>query len=423
MRENNGDEADNRGTFILDLSSDLHRAIAISDAYYGDPSSVVELYKKTGKPIMIRRYVMGQSEMNSYSIYIEKETATAISINNALLKINLINGVVETLYIFEKECMDFLFYECFKIDNMYFCSPFNSKEIAIFDDARKFVKYISLKDEIGDISAPYFSYIVPFGEKLYFLPINFQGILEFDTTDYTYRIHSGWEKDVGDFTFGKVYPSYLKGRYFIHAGKILIPCMESNAFFEFDMSNHKWKIRKIGQEDNCYINILYDGKRYWLLGYKKAILTVFDNITSLTISLPCESKSQVDIYHWMYDKNGYIYIIPLRENGILKVDKQTLKVTKTSLFNTYFYDCDISVDRFWTVKEFDNKIILFPVFRNTIVFLDLSDGSIREIPMQKHKLILEYFLDNNISNIQIPADTHVSAGAKIHLFTKKEVLG
>lgn len=38
---------------ILDESADLHRVIEISDAYYGDTSSVVNLYKKTGKPIML----------------------------------------------------------------------------------------------------------------------------------------------------------------------------------------------------------------------------------------------------------------------------------------------------------------------------------------------------------------------------------
>lgn len=39
---------------IYDDSSDLNRAIAISDAYFGDWSSIVALYKKTGKPIMIQ---------------------------------------------------------------------------------------------------------------------------------------------------------------------------------------------------------------------------------------------------------------------------------------------------------------------------------------------------------------------------------
>jgi len=39
---------------IYDDTSDVHRAIALSDAYYGDMSSLVEMYKATGKPIMIQ---------------------------------------------------------------------------------------------------------------------------------------------------------------------------------------------------------------------------------------------------------------------------------------------------------------------------------------------------------------------------------
>ena len=42
------------GWGIYDDSADLDRAIILSDAYYGDPSSVVELYKRTKKPIMIQ---------------------------------------------------------------------------------------------------------------------------------------------------------------------------------------------------------------------------------------------------------------------------------------------------------------------------------------------------------------------------------
>lgn len=40
------------GWGIYDDTSDLDKAVVISDAYYGDASSVVQLYQKTGKPIM-----------------------------------------------------------------------------------------------------------------------------------------------------------------------------------------------------------------------------------------------------------------------------------------------------------------------------------------------------------------------------------
>ncbi|MCM1261877.1 MAG: hypothetical protein NC313_04075 [Butyrivibrio sp.] len=42
------------GWGIYDDTADLNRAIEISDAYYGDASSVVQLYQKTGKPVMMQ---------------------------------------------------------------------------------------------------------------------------------------------------------------------------------------------------------------------------------------------------------------------------------------------------------------------------------------------------------------------------------
>ncbi len=42
------------GWGIYDETADLDRAVALSDAYYGDGSSVVQLYRQTGKPVMIQ---------------------------------------------------------------------------------------------------------------------------------------------------------------------------------------------------------------------------------------------------------------------------------------------------------------------------------------------------------------------------------
>lgn len=43
-----------KGWGIYDDTADMDRAIALSDAYYGDGSSLVQLYQKVGKPVMIQ---------------------------------------------------------------------------------------------------------------------------------------------------------------------------------------------------------------------------------------------------------------------------------------------------------------------------------------------------------------------------------
>ena len=42
------------GWGIYDDTSDVDRAIALSDGYYGDPSSLVQLCKKVGMPVMLQ---------------------------------------------------------------------------------------------------------------------------------------------------------------------------------------------------------------------------------------------------------------------------------------------------------------------------------------------------------------------------------
>lgn len=48
------DDYINEGWGIYDDTSDMNRAIALSDAYYGDYSSLLWLYRKTGKPMMVQ---------------------------------------------------------------------------------------------------------------------------------------------------------------------------------------------------------------------------------------------------------------------------------------------------------------------------------------------------------------------------------
>ena len=42
------------GWGIYDDTADMDRAVVLSDAYYGDPSSIVQIYQDTGKPVMIQ---------------------------------------------------------------------------------------------------------------------------------------------------------------------------------------------------------------------------------------------------------------------------------------------------------------------------------------------------------------------------------
>lgn len=60
---------------IYDDTADMHRAIAISDAYYGSPSSMFPLYKSTGK-LVLRHDIYAETEMERKYIEHEKDNST-----------------------------------------------------------------------------------------------------------------------------------------------------------------------------------------------------------------------------------------------------------------------------------------------------------------------------------------------------------
>jgi hypothetical protein len=48
------DKYKQEGWGIYDDTADMDRAVILSDGYYGDGSSVVQVYQQTGKPIMLQ---------------------------------------------------------------------------------------------------------------------------------------------------------------------------------------------------------------------------------------------------------------------------------------------------------------------------------------------------------------------------------
>ena len=94
------------GWGIYDDSADLDRAVVLSDAYYGDSSSVVQLYKRIGKPIMLQNVQilpMADRASRMYELTIESLAGKEHEIYavgrelNVKLRLDLETNEVETI--------------------------------------------------------------------------------------------------------------------------------------------------------------------------------------------------------------------------------------------------------------------------------------------------------------------------------------
>ena len=90
------------GWGIYDESPELHRAIAYSDAYYGDLSSVVTLYNQTGKNIVIQKF--GAIQFEDYYLLdteiVMAQNGQAYIFNNVdsvLYKVDCKSGILSSV--------------------------------------------------------------------------------------------------------------------------------------------------------------------------------------------------------------------------------------------------------------------------------------------------------------------------------------
>ena len=125
---------------ILDESADLHRAIAISDAYYGDWSSVIQLYKITEKPILL-----SDDQLMDYSsevaffvtdfVIIDDQMWFISSYYTGLFRMNLVSFVIEEVIpipgerIYEEGMMRFIL----QVDRELFLVPDWGNKVVAYD--------------------------------------------------------------------------------------------------------------------------------------------------------------------------------------------------------------------------------------------------------------------------------------------------
>ena len=257
---------------IFDDSADLHRAIAISDIYYGDKSSLVPLFQQTGKPIMLSTVAQPQGNRatiitsfavegdciwfhhHSLNCLIQVNYKThqveLIESTNHLVKENKhLTNVVEyfngRLFLPQKYKNELVLFDIHK-------HSFNVFEFPQLDRNSRFTDSIYTK----------FNSICVWRNKVILIPHAYPGVLIFDTETNTFLCCNDFIEEL-DEIFNKVSKLNYQYGYFINActgdNQLILPCRFSNAVVVVDLMKVQSNIYYIGEEDNefsqcCSIN-------------------------------------------------------------------------------------------------------------------------------------------------------------------------
>lgn len=333
----------NREIGIFDDTADVERAIAISDAYYGDGgSSIVTMYGITGKPIFVQHYDYirepnpGEVQSVWFSdVEFDGEYGWfSAGPFNGLCKVNLNTGETKIISEIpnERKSGVYLYNGIKKIDDKLILTPLNANEIAIYNIETK--EFIKISPNQGNNQHSYLLKSAICNEYIYMTPHKFRPIIRYDLKTREIKSYSDCLKVLRNPSFDINKPLFYDCVQ-IKEDILLMPCAQDNKILEFNIKTETTKLHTVGKSGNNYISITYDGTNCWLIQN--------------------ECKKQESIVRWNYDTG------------------------KTDEFYNYPDGFSGSRGFFRRIVHCGNYLLAFPRFSNMIVKIDILSGKMTEL--------------------------------------------
>lgn len=424
------EQYEKEGWGILDTTADVHRAIAISDAYYGDWSSVIQLYEKTGKPILIANdKINSKKEIHIMDFIICENKLWFLGWNiNCFFSMNLECTSIDI----EREIPRYsiidsgLINQIVKKGDYLVLVPANANTIEIYDlksrdflwteiESRKMYKFIG-------------SAIV--GEYCYFIPALENKIIKYNI------LKKEIEKEILLGIKGKKLK--CRRRVFVTEKFFYLVYEESNVIGKYDIYNDKIEDCEIGNKSD-YIYFVGKYENYiWVINSNSLNFVNEETLDIIeTIKFPTKFKSGEYAFCDYVNDNENIYLLPYSSNMILKIN---LKKKKINVVYEFFNE---KLPQIISGKLINNTIYMIKNYNKICKFyldekryterkLFLKDSQIDEIEQkinlekdsqklykgiplhEENGFILTYILKNVFRSEEYTKDLRGNIGNKIH---------
>lgn len=255
------------GWGIYDDTSDVTRAIIWTDAYYGDNSSVMELYQKTGKPVL--EECLALTTDRGYHPWFpmvasDGETAFFIAAGALFSGLYALTLATNTLTFLGELPIAydgaFSYGALGKIGTKIIIMPSHGLAGGLeYDLNRQAFKTIPLPTGGWQEGADYAN-VFQIGSSLYFIGNGTGLIVEYDGRDGTYQFHTSWADGL---------PLAREALCFAWNGGvqlgdwIYLPVIDSHYVLALDLCTMAGRIHELPADLN-FLSLSYDGESIWL---------------------------------------------------------------------------------------------------------------------------------------------------------------
>ena len=370
---------------VYDDTPDVHRAIAVSDVYIGDWSSLVAMYGITGKPVylfhMEANNIFASEEKSAYrfgcGVILDGVLWAPSENSNALCKVNLETNTAEYVTSFKQE--DRLGIECyhraiFFEDRIYFI-PLCAKYFAVYHLRTSEITYINFEGYVNNVAAK-FSEAIQYKSYLYLFPAKMPHVVRLnmqnEEIDYFPECVTDLEQVTGlPFENNPLFLGGMEDR-----GIAWITSQQINCLIEYHMEDNKYYKHFIGEKKTAFKDVASDGERFYILNMDDEVLVwTSETNESEVIWKPSDTKLDCQFMR-IICLEGCLWLMPGKGNEVVCINLKEKKNRVIEISKEYT-SLNNEKCKAYTYVVQDNKIILCPAYAKEILEIDCSHCSIR----------------------------------------------
>jgi len=326
------------GYGIYDDTADLNRAVALSDVYYGDGSSVMKLFDVARKPIAWQFYLQYASIILGF--WSNETFLWFIDSNNILYKHDKQRKKTEYIGIVPEQ-KDWANIWIAENNRKLYFAPFLSDKISVFDMTKNTFEQVDFRNDSNATNK--FNKIISFKNFVYFIPAEFQAIMRLNTDTSEIEYFSEWVNEVSKLQISKL--QGLEQRFFgscIIDREIALVINGTNAIMFFNMETSGYEVKRFGEKFEQCNGICFDGQNYYMVSCYKDYVVKWNRQTDeiLKIKLPSSftRKTNIGGSFIMQYFNKHIWLLPYAANNAYKINVDTNEITELPEFMEFIGD-------------------------------------------------------------------------------------
>ncbi len=407
---------------IYDDTNDMDRAILISDAYYGDESSLVALFEQTGRRIKLQNpHAIDNWEEEFYRtiwfsdfLLLNDSMYFVPAAFSGLLSADLLDGKCSL----ERE-LDVLpaarygaYFGLGYIDGKVVMAPFRHNSIEIYDLAHKSLHSIDLGKKLYSNLDYKFFQVITYQDRIYLIPGRYPDIIEIDLSKIVRR----YELDLERLGHKLEERMYLFSRnHYIFNGDLFLAAARVNVIVKFNLENGEREYLEIEQAGQGFRTLSGCEEFLYIQAFDNKIYRY--NIITKDVEM-VYMKNTEDSHKKYMDSLGNSTIC---NNKFIFWDEYKGKMAFVDLntFNSSFIDLPITkYDDYslWQkgkgnaigfIKSINNCIYVFSTRDNTLYIMDL-EGTIKNKLHFSYDGVIPYNIKRN-EEIEEISENYISS--------------